>query len=83
MGNYQKLQKNIFSFNNYRANQIIRERSDQTALSFIYLAAPPKLDTPDFNERSVRYMELLTELTAELPPTILVHGVSTVTSTTL
>uniref|UniRef100_A0A1I8NU70 Solute carrier family 12 member 9 n=1 Tax=Stomoxys calcitrans TaxID=35570 RepID=A0A1I8NU70_STOCA len=66
-----------------RVNQIIRERSDQTALSFIYLAAPPKIDSADFNERSARYMELLTELTAELPPTILVHGVSTVTSTTL
>ncbi|KAH8262337.1 hypothetical protein KR038_009127 [Drosophila bunnanda] len=66
-----------------RANQIIRERSDQTALSFIYLAAPPKLSTPDFAQRSASYMELLTELTAELPPTILVHGVSTVTSTTL
>ncbi|XP_068140451.1 solute carrier family 12 member 9 [Drosophila tropicalis] len=66
-----------------RANQIIRQRSDQTALSFIYLAAPPKLSVPDFNERSANYVELLTELTAELPPTILVHGVSTVTSTTL
>lgn len=66
-----------------RANQIIRERSDQTALSFIYLAAPPKIDSSEFGERSKRYMELLTELTAELPPTILVHGVSTVTSTTL
>ncbi|EDW77742.1 uncharacterized protein Dwil_GK24654 [Drosophila willistoni] len=66
-----------------RANQIIRQRSDQTALSFVYLAAPPKLSVPDFNERSANYVELLTELTAELPPTILVHGVSTVTSTTL
>ncbi|XP_004521821.1 solute carrier family 12 member 9 [Ceratitis capitata] len=66
-----------------RANQIIRERSDQTAVSFIYLAAPPQIAAPDFNERSARYIELLTELTAELPPTILVHGVNTVTSTTL
>ncbi|XP_018798422.1 PREDICTED: solute carrier family 12 member 9 [Bactrocera latifrons] len=66
-----------------RANQIIRERSDQTAVSFIYLAAPPQIGTPDFRERSARYIELLTELTAELPPTILVHGISTVTSTTL
>ncbi|XP_017853957.2 solute carrier family 12 member 9 isoform X1 [Drosophila busckii] len=66
-----------------RANQIIRDRSDQTALSFIYLAAPPKPMLPDFHDRSASYVELLTELTAELPPTILVHGVSTVTSTTL
>lgn len=66
-----------------RVNQIIRDRSDQTALSFIYLAAPPKPTLPDFNDRSASYVELLTELTAELPPTILVHGVSTVTSTTL
>ncbi|XP_034097326.1 solute carrier family 12 member 9 [Drosophila albomicans] len=66
-----------------RVNQIIRDRSDQTALSFIYLAAPPNPTLPDFNDRSASYVELLTELTAELPPTILVHGVSTVTSTTL
>ncbi|KAH8377328.1 hypothetical protein KR093_004893 [Drosophila rubida] len=66
-----------------RVNQIIRDRSDQTALSFIYLAAPPKPTLPDFHDRSASYVELLTELTAELPPTILVHGVSTVTSTTL
>ncbi|EDW04888.1 GH23810 [Drosophila grimshawi] len=66
-----------------RVNQIIRDRSDQTALSFIYLAAPPKPTLPDFNDRSANYVELLTELTADLPPTILVHGVSTVTSTTL
>lgn len=66
-----------------RVNQIIRDRSDQTALSFIYLAAPPKPSLTDFSDRSASYIELLTELTAELPPTILVHGVSTVTSTTL
>lgn len=67
----------------FRANEIIRERSDQTAVSFIYLAAPPKIEAADFEERSKRYLELLTELTADLPPTILVHGVNTVTSTTL
>uniref|UniRef100_A0A1A9W0D8 Amino acid permease/ SLC12A domain-containing protein n=1 Tax=Glossina brevipalpis TaxID=37001 RepID=A0A1A9W0D8_9MUSC len=66
-----------------RVNQILRERSDQTAVSFIYLAAPPKFDNPNFNELSARYIELLTELTADMPPTILVHGVSTVTLTTL
>ncbi|XP_037959400.1 solute carrier family 12 member 9-like [Teleopsis dalmanni] len=66
-----------------RVNQIIRERSDQTAASFIYLAAPPKINSPGFNERAVRYIDLLTELTADLPPTILVHGVNLVTSTTL
>lgn len=66
-----------------RVNQVIRDRSDQTALSFIYLAAPPQTTLPDFHDRSACYVELLSELTAELPPTILVHGVSTVTSTTL
>lgn len=75
--------KKKYFFFRCRANQIIRERSDQTAVSFIYLAAPPQIGTSDFKERSARYIELLTELTAELPPTILVHGISTVTSTTL
>lgn len=66
-----------------RVNQIIRQRSDQTAVSFIYLAAPPRIDSPYWDKISLHYLELLTELTVDLPPTILVHGVSTVTSTTL
>ncbi|XP_037910538.1 solute carrier family 12 member 9 [Hermetia illucens] len=66
-----------------RVNQIIRQRSDQTAVSFIYLAAPPRIDSPTWERDSLQYLELLTELTSDLPPTILVHGINTVTSTTL
>lgn len=58
-------------------------KSSATAASFIYLPAPPKLYTPNWNRKSQLYLELLTELTADLPPTILVHGISTVISTTL
>lgn len=61
-------------------NQLLRQHSEQTAASFLYLPIPP-----DGDEATVfsSYMQLLTELTADLPPTILVHGVSPVTSTTL
>lgn len=64
-------------------NQIIRERSDATAVTFIYLAPPPRIDSPNWKQTHGCYLDLLTELTADLPPTILVHGVSAVTSTTL
>jgi hypothetical protein len=57
-------------------NQLLREHSEQTAACFLYLPVPPHGDDPT-------YLQLLTELTADLPPTILVHGVSPVTSTTL
>lgn len=67
----------------HRVNEIIQERSNQTAVSFLYLAAPPTANGNQFAERGIRYIELLTELTKDLPPTILVHGVSTVTLTTL
>lgn len=68
----------------FRANQIIRERSDQTAVSFLYLAAPPEYTNEERDvHKSTAYLELLTELTADLPPTILVHGIHAVNSTTL
>ncbi|XP_055708507.1 solute carrier family 12 member 9 [Phlebotomus papatasi] len=65
-----------------RVNQLIRERSDQTAVAFIYLAAPPN-SAQHGNAKSLAYLDLLTELTADLPPTILVHGIHAVNSTTL
>lgn len=64
-------------------NNIIKDRTDQTAVSFIYLAAPPKANSPHWKEKSIHYLNLLTELTSDLPPTILVHGTSAVTSTNL
>lgn len=66
-----------------RANQIIQDKSNATAVTFIYLAPPPKTSSLNFTNTSKLYLELLTELTSDLPPTILVHGVSAVTSTTL
>lgn len=67
----------------YSVNEIIRNRSDATAATFIYLPAPPRLDSPNWTQTSVQYLDLLTELTTELPPTVLVHGVSAVTSINL
>lgn len=49
----------------------------------MYLAPPPVIGSEDWQEKSRHYLELLTELTVDLPPTILVHGVHTVTSTNL
>lgn len=73
---------NVF-FLLHRINNIIQDRSNQTAVTFLYLAPPPIIDSPDWQEASRQYLDLLTELTSDLPPTILVHGVHTVTSTTL
>lgn len=64
-------------------NQLIRQHSSQTATIFIYLPAPPISNTWDENTLYRQYLQLLTELTADLPPIVLVHGVSAVTSTTL
>ncbi|XP_053693101.1 solute carrier family 12 member 9 [Sabethes cyaneus] len=66
-----------------RINQTIRDKSNATAVTFMYLPAPPKLSTIDYKEKSHHYLDLLTELTYDLPPTILVHGINAVTSTTL
>lgn len=64
-------------------NKIIQERSNQSACTFLYLAPPPNINSSNWESASRQYLELLTELTVDLPPTILVHGVHTVTSTTL
>lgn len=64
-------------------NQLIRQHSAETATTFIYLPAPPASNTWDENTVYRQYLQLLTELTADLPPIVLVHGVSAVTSTTL
>lgn len=73
---------NIF-FSSHRVNQIVRDKSNATAVTFMYLPAPPKVGTIDYKERCHHYLDLLTELTYDLPPTILVHGINAVTSTTL
>lgn len=67
----------------HRVNEIIQERSKDTALTFIYLSPPPRLGSPEWERSSVKYLELLNELTVDLPPTILVHGTDSVTSTAL
>lgn len=74
---------NIFVHIHFRANQIIRDKSDATAVTFMYLAPPPRTSSPNFAEVSTQYLELLTELTSELPPVVMVHGINAVTSTNL
>lgn len=66
-------------------NQVIREKSDKTAAVFCYLPAPPIVNSWDEDSENLRheYLELLTDMTVDLPPTVLVHGVSAVTSTSI
>jgi len=71
-------------------NGMIRDCSDQTAVSFIHLPAPPSpsMSTTSTLPHSVedlqiRYLKLLSELTKGLPPTMMVHGIHAVTSTAL
>jgi potassium/chloride transporter 9 len=65
-----------------RINQIIRDHSNSTAVTFMYLPPPPNISM-NFRTKCVNYLDLLSELTYDLPPTLLVHGLSTVTNTSL
>ncbi|XP_078616081.1 solute carrier family 12 member 9-like isoform X2 [Branchiostoma floridae x Branchiostoma japonicum] len=59
-------------------NELIKQQSQNTAVNFLYLTRPP-VDTSRYPEYLSRY-DLLTH---DLPPTVLVHGLSAVTSTDL
>lgn len=59
-------------------NRLIRENSVNTALSFMNLPCPP----PDPTQYKT-YIKYLTNFTENLKPTVLIHGVSTVTTTNL
>jgi len=62
------------------SNQIVQNCSspDTTAVTFIHLPAPPPKNQP---RAQARYLQLLAELTKDLPPTVLVHGIHAVTTT--
>ncbi|KAL5241202.1 hypothetical protein ACI65C_008612 [Semiaphis heraclei] len=64
-----------------RVNKLIKNQCAETAICFVYLPMPKELRGSDL--QNVSYLNSLTDLTNNLPPTVLVHGVSSVTSTTL
>jgi len=61
-----------------RINGVIREQCSGTAVVFLYLPRPPS----DFT-RHEDYLRCLELMSDSLPPTVLVHGLHPVTSTTL
>jgi solute carrier family 12 (potassium/chloride transporters), member 9 len=66
----------------FSINHLIRQNSDNSAAIFVYLPSPPETVRGQSPEAET-YLNLLTELTQGLPPTVLVRGVSSVISTTL
>ena len=69
------------------SNKLILERCKNTAISFMYIQKPPistvDIDQNEANKMRIRYFELLSILTKNLPPTVLVHGIHAVTSTAI
>lgn len=63
---------------NKSVNTLILQQTEETAVTFIYLPTPPSNDTD-----AEQFYNNLEVFSTNLPPTIFVHGVSTVTSTTL
>ncbi|TMS32647.1 hypothetical protein L596_000462 [Steinernema carpocapsae] len=59
-------------------NEMVRRHCADTAICFMNLPLPPE-DIAN----SEQYLELLRSLTGDLPPTLLVHGLSSVISTAL
>ena len=59
-------------------NAMICEQSSSSSVVYMYLPLPPSSQS-----LADDYLEQLTQLTDNLPPTVLVHGLNPVTSTTL
>ncbi|XP_057670991.1 solute carrier family 12 member 9 [Diorhabda carinulata] len=59
-------------------NDLILQQTSETAVTFIYLPSPPLDD-----DKLISFYNNLEIFSRNLPPTIFVHGVNTVTSTTL
>lgn len=59
-------------------NAMISEQSSSSSVVYLYLPLPPSSQS-----LADDYLEQLTQLTDNLPPTVLVHGLNPVTSTTL
>jgi len=59
-------------------NSLIRDNSRDTTVTFMYLAIPPSEA-----QQHPRYIEQYEWITKDIPPTVLVHGVSSVTTTVL
>ncbi|CAA9993701.1 unnamed protein product [Nesidiocoris tenuis] len=72
--------RNSETSRNYIANvnRLIGNNSKESAITFLYLDPPPGND-----DASQLYLGALSELTSNLRPTLLVHGIRAVTSTTL
>ena len=77
----KNIQANFTPNENYliEINQMIKDHCDKTAVVFMYLPPPKMIDNViDYN-----YLHQLNLLTSNLPPTLLVYGISPVISTTL
>ncbi|CAF4429432.1 unnamed protein product, partial [Adineta steineri] len=59
-------------------NELIRQQCDNTSCVYLYLPRPPRDQI--LSERYIRFLDMLS---IGLPPTLFVHGVSSVTCTRL
>ena len=59
-------------------NEMVRQQCENTAVTFLYL--PRVRDDEAYKENYLSHLETLTD---NLPPTVLVHGIHPVTSTTM
>lgn len=60
-------------------NDMIKRYSEEAAITLLSLPIPPQ----DVNQDAQRYLDVVGQLTDNLPPTMMVHGVSSVISTAL